>query len=285
MIDFTAKHRHLHKLEFLITTRPGFLFHDAGTSRLACCTCRARPGSKLFNITPAILLAFCFRLHLSLHCTLSPLFLEYLTIMSSRGITPPAQDDQNTFNPTGRLRKPPPVTPKRFSKFFTPRSSAGCVSKPTVTRAGRQLRDITHQSSLNSRVAPPRQHRTSNKKSVAFQDLNVNSKALQTPTSSSRKRKSYATPESSPPQQSSPCKRIRSDNVIPSSPPAYLEEQPGYERSITPEPREPPPRIRRSQKGSAASRMLERSFGGAEYITRGRRRDNCIRSLSLSVLD
>ncbi|QDS77331.1 hypothetical protein FKW77_004966 [Venturia effusa] len=196
--------------------------------------------------------------------------------MSSRGITPPVGNDQNVFNPTGRLRKPPPVTPKRFSKFFTPRTSTGRVSKPTVTRAGRQLRDITDQSSLNSRVPHPRQFRTPSKKSVAFQDVNVKSKALQTPTSSSRKRKSYATPESSPPQQSSPCKRIRSDDVIPSSPPAYLDDLPVYERSMTPELREPPPRIRRAHGGSAASRMLERSFGGADYIARGRRRDNCI---------
>ncbi|KAE9969500.1 hypothetical protein BLS_005339 [Venturia inaequalis] len=170
--------------------------------------------------------------------------------MSSRGITPPVNDDQNVFNPTGRLRKPPPVTPKRFNKFFTPRSSAGRVSKPTVTRAGRQLRDITHQPSLNSRVAPPRQHRTPNKKSVAFQDIHAGPKALQTPTSSSRKRKSYATPESSPPQLSSPCKRIHLDDVIPSSPPAFLDDLPMYERSITPEPREPPPRIRRAQGGN-----------------------------------
>lgn len=204
--------------------------------------------------------------------------------MSSRGITPPVNDDQNLFNPTGRLRKPPPVTPKRFSKFFTPRSSAGRVSKPTATRAGRQLRDITHQSSLNARVAPPRQHRTPNKKSVVFQDINANSKALQTPTSSSRKRKSYATPESSPPQRSSPCKRVRPDDAIPSSPPAFLDDLHVYQRSITPEPRAPPPRIRRAQGGCAASRVLERSFGGSEYITRGRRRDNCTRSLFSIVL-
>lgn len=202
--------------------------------------------------------------------------------MTGRGITPPAQEQQNVFNTNGKLRKPPPVTPKRFSKFFTPRSSATRVSKSTGTRAGRQLRDITHQSALNSRTGPSR-YRSPNKKTVAFQDLNVHPKVLQTPTSSSRKRKSYATPESSPPQQSSPCKRTRSDDVIPSSPPAYLDDLPVYERSISPESRQPPPRIRRATGGSATARTLQRSFGGAEYITRGRRRDNCIRALHSNI--
>jgi hypothetical protein len=196
--------------------------------------------------------------------------------MSGRGVTPPAQEQQHV-NTNGKLRKPPPVTPKRFSKFFTPRSSANRASKPTSTRAGRQLRDITHQSSLNSRTGPTK-HRSTNKKTVAFQDLEAHPKVLQTPNSSARKRKSYATPESSPPQQSSPCKRVRSDDVIPSSPPAYIDDLPAYERSITPEPRQPPPRIRRATGGTDAARMLQRSFGGAEYITRGRKKDNCIRS-------
>jgi hypothetical protein len=202
--------------------------------------------------------------------------------MTGRGITPPAQEQQNVSNANSKLRKPPPVTPKRFTKFFTPRSSASRVSKLTGSRAGRQLRDITHQSALNSRTGPSR-YRSPNKKTVAFQDLNELPKALHTPNLSSRKRKSYATPESSPPQQSSPCKRVCSDDVIPSSPPAYLDNLPVYaqERSISPE-RTPLPVIRRATAGNSTARILQRSFGGAEYITRGRRRDNCIRLLDSS---
>jgi hypothetical protein len=196
--------------------------------------------------------------------------------MSGRGITPPAEEQHNIFNPSNKLKKPPPVTPKRFTKFFTPRSSTCRVSKATSSRAGRQLRDITHQSTLNTRIGPSRL-RSPNKKTVAFQDLDAQPKVFQTPSLSSRKRKPYATPETSPVHQSSPCKRVRTDDVIPSSPPAYLDDLPVYERSISPEPRQPPPRIRRSTAGSSTARTLQRSFGGAEYITRGRRRDNCIR--------
>jgi hypothetical protein len=194
--------------------------------------------------------------------------------MAGRGNTPPTEEHHPV---SGKLRKPPPVTPKRFSKFFTPRSSANRVSKPTASRAGRQLRDIT-QSALNSRTGPYHQRNRSPKKTVAFQDLNALAKASHTPTSSARKRKSYVTPESSPPQ-SSPCKRVCLDDVIPSSPPAFLTDDLPVcvERSISPEPRLPPPRIRRAMDGNVNRRILQRTFGGGEAITRGRRRDTCIR--------
>src|ERR1700712_3185143 len=51
---------------------------------------------------------------------------------------------------TSKPKRPPPITPKRFSKFFTPRSSASQAARLSATRAGRQLRDIT-TSAINRR--------------------------------------------------------------------------------------------------------------------------------------
>jgi hypothetical protein len=169
-----------------------------------------------------------------------------------------------------KLKKPPPVTPKRFQKFFTPRSSASRASKQSLSKSGRQLRDIT-QSGLNRRAG---QRTRSPRKTVVFED------AVDTPPT--KKRKLYITPDSSPPR-SSPCKNtISSDDIanigaIPSSPPSFLPDEDMHilYRSLSPEPRKPPPRIQRARALGVSGRILQRSFGVEAVV--GRRPDNCSR--------
>ena len=93
-----------------------------------------------------------------------------------------------------KLRKPPPITPRRFTKFFNPRSS----STPSSSRAGQELRDIT----LN---AVNRVHQESHDLSLDFGDL----PAL--PPSKRRRGNRSPSPciDSSPPR-SSPCQRLSS---------------------------------------------------------------------------
>lgn len=51
-------------------------------------------------------------------------------------------------------KKPPTVTPKRFTKFFTPRPSITTRGR-TQSKAGRQLRDITKNGSNRRRTVKP----------------------------------------------------------------------------------------------------------------------------------
>jgi hypothetical protein len=167
-----------------------------------------------------------------------------------------------------KLRKPPPVTPKRFQKFFTPRSSVSRAS----SKSGRQLREIT-QSGLNRRAG---QRMRSPRKTVVFDDT------INTPPT--KKRKLYITPDSSPPR-SSPCKNPLSSedvsHIIPSSPPAFLQDEDLHisYRSLSPEPRKLPPRIVRARAMGVSGRILQRSFA-VEGIQGGRRPDNCSRMFS-----
>jgi hypothetical protein len=173
-----------------------------------------------------------------------------------------------------KLRKPPPVTPKRFQKFFTPRSSASRTSKQSLSKSGRQLREIT-QSGLNRRAG---QRTRSPRKTVVFED------AIETPPT--KRRKLYITPDSSPPR-SSPCKNailsldLADIGIIPSSPPSFLpdEDMTILERSLSPEPRRPPPRIQRARALGVSGRILQRSFGTDAVV--GRRPDNCSRMFKL----
>ncbi|KAF2276376.1 WD40 repeat-like protein [Westerdykella ornata] len=162
-------------------------------------------------------------------------------------------------------KKPPPITPKRFTRFFTPRNSR---RMPSGTKSSRKLQDIT-RSAINR--APHGTHRktTTPRKTVNFAD--VPSEKVQTPQLSSRKRRAaaaYLSPVSSP-LQSSPSKRPR--HVTP--PPAdFLED----ELPIIEEPPHYPTPIRRLRTSGGPSRTLQRSFGGLLGTGRGFIRDHCV---------
>ncbi|KAI8932022.1 hypothetical protein NX059_010916 [Plenodomus lindquistii] len=159
-----------------------------------------------------------------------------------------------------KQKRPPPITPKRFSRFFTPRNSKNGSSRTHLSRSGRQLQDIT-RSALNR---SHEKHKTTPKKTVNFVDIE---NPMQTPSSSTRKRKGpYLSPETSP-AQSSPSKRSR--YVTPETF-AILEDSPAFdEPAIYPAP------IRRVKTLGGASRTLQRSFGGILSVGRGFRRDHC----------
>lgn len=156
-------------------------------------------------------------------------------------------------------KRPPPITPKRFTRFFTPRNSRNGSSRTTLSSSGRQLQDITRAALNRSQNA----QRTTPRKTVNFADVE---NQMQTPHSSSRKRKNpYLSPETSP-AQSSPSKRSR--YVTP--PFEILEDAPLFE-----EPPVFPAPVRRIRTLGSASRTLQRSFGGILSVGRGFRRDHC----------
>ena len=163
-----------------------------------------------------------------------------------------------------KLKKPPPITPKRFQKFFTPRTSTH-RSSAALSRSGRQLQDITRAALNRSSNAS---HRTTPRKTVNFADIDVENN-VQTPQLSSRKRKTpYLSPESSP-AQSSPTKRHKF-----TTPPPFtiLEDAPEFDEPPVPIFPEP---IRRLKSLGGTARKLTRSFGGILAVDRGLRRDHC----------
>jgi WD40 repeat protein len=158
-------------------------------------------------------------------------------------------------------KRPPPITPKRFTRFFTPRNSKNASSRTALSSSGRQLQDITRAALNRSRAAT----RTTPRKTVNFADVENNQ--MKTPTSSSRKRKTlYLSPETSP-VQSSPSKRSR---YVTPPPITILEDAPTFD-----EPPVFPVPVRRLRTLGGVSRTLQRSFGGTLSVGRGFRRDHC----------
>lgn len=159
-----------------------------------------------------------------------------------------------------KQKRPPPITPKRFTRFFTPRNSKNGSSRTTLSSSARQLQDITRSALNRSHAA----HRTTPKKTVNFVDIE---NQMQTPQTNSRKRKhAYLSPETSP-AQSSPSKRSRYV-----TPPAFsiLEDSPAFD-----EPLVFPAPVRRLRSLGGPSRMLQRSFGGVLSLGRGFKKDHC----------
>jgi hypothetical protein len=157
-------------------------------------------------------------------------------------------------------KRPPPITPKRFTRFFTPRNSKNVSARTAPSRSSRQLQDITRSAINRSHVTP----RTTPRKTVNFVDVE---NQMQTPHSSARKRKTpYLSPETSP-LQSSPSKRSR---YVTPPPFEILDEHSG-----TDEPAVFPRPVRRIRSLGGTSRTLQRSFGGILSVGRGFRRDHC----------
>lgn len=165
--------------------------------------------------------------------------------------------------------KPPTITPRRFTKFFTPRQTANGVSKSgRRSRSGRQLRDIT-RNALNRRAQNP----TSKLQlENGFEDVE-----RKTPeTRAGKKRKLLPTPESSP-AQSSPSKRA---NIYQDPIRIYQEEvetsdDEGSLCSLLEELKPFPPPVRRLREEISSRRLLQRSFGGMRAIGRGKIFDHC----------
>ncbi|KAF2706069.1 WD40 repeat-like protein [Pleomassaria siparia CBS 279.74] len=170
---------------------------------------------------------------------------------------------------TRKPKKAPPITPKRFTRFFTPRNSTHGSSSVTLGASGRQLQDITRAAVNRSKNDSSR---TTPRKTVNFADAMVEN-SVETPKNTRKRKTPYLSPETSP-AQSSPSKRSRfvtpppfdilEDNVLDD------DERPVFNGpSMHIEP------IRRLKGLGVTSRQLQRSFGGARSIGRGFLRDHC----------
>ena len=104
---------------------------------------------------------------------------------------------------SAKRKQPPTVTPKRFTRFFTPRSSLGRGSKIGASRQA--LRDITASGTNRKSTA---RRRTPTKDSIQIFDENEESLQIH----KKRKIRDPVTPETTP-DRSSPLKRIRKQSL------------------------------------------------------------------------
>ena len=178
-------------------------------------------------------------------------------ILDSSPIRGRGQDgpDHNALKPRGL----PTVTPKRFNKFFTPRASLS-TRGGRQSKAGRQLRDITRNGANRRRSIQP------------LRLLGDGDENEQEPFERPIKRRKVSMDISSSPPRSSPTKCDRmletSQTDAPLSPIASEDDA----LSDMLEEFDPFPKpIRRLRKTRPSHRILERSFGGHDGISQGRR--------------
>ncbi|KAK6431537.1 hypothetical protein LTR95_012301 [Oleoguttula sp. CCFEE 5521] len=158
-----------------------------------------------------------------------------------------------------KLRKPPTVTPKRFTKFFTPRNVAsGGRGRPS--RAGRQLRDIT-RNAVNARHAL----QTGNSLGDGLSD-----ELSSRPTK--RRKQSFdlcsSPPVSSPLWRSHPAASdidVCVDQAVSEIAEEHEDDLPDMLEALRPFPAP----IRTLRQHGKARRILERSFGGYSSTARG----------------
>ncbi|KAG8631185.1 hypothetical protein KVT40_000325 [Elsinoe batatas] len=164
---------------------------------------------------------------------------------------------------SSRPKRPPTITPKRFTRFFTPRQNVVETRKSRkATTASRKLRDIT-KSAINQKTASPR-----------LQPMKVEEDDIENLTPRrSKRRKLTPVPESSPIQlQSSPSRHVGEFKPIDLFDDAASVEDTDqlcddFSRLPTP--------IRRIRP-SNTTRLLQRSFGGPSVLQRGLIKDLCV---------
>lgn len=164
---------------------------------------------------------------------------------------------------SSKPRRPPTITPKRFTRFFTPRQSVAETRRSkTGSKAHRQLQDIT-KNAVNRKPRSPR-HVPAN-----FDDEDIENS---TPRRSKR-RKLTPVPESSPVQLlSSPSKNLGDFKPIDLF--EDTESVRDVDQLCVDFARLPVP-IKRLRSCNT-SRILQRSFGGPSVLQRGYLRDPCI---------
>lgn len=124
---------------------------------------------------------------------------SYATNFSAHATSPPPPSIESIESI--KVKRPPPITPRRFTRFFTPRSSSDRSGNASSQgRSGRQLRDIT-ANAINRRAAD-QSHKASGLFTNGLDDENGD---VQTPRPSKR-RKLISPPPQSSPIQSSPLK-------------------------------------------------------------------------------
>lgn len=163
-------------------------------------------------------------------------------------------------------KKPPTVTPKRFNKFFTPRPSLS-TRAGRQSKAGRQLRDITKNGANRRRYSG----RPQCDPFEIDENVPASSRAI-------KRRKVFVDLAGSPPQ-SSPLKYIQPASPMPipvdaTSSPTQVDHDALLEML---DPFQPLPKpIRRLRQQGPSQRILQRSFGGYDALSRGYRGfDHC----------
>lgn len=168
----------------------------------------------------------------------------------------PRSSSGSVFGTTKKERRNPTVTPNRFNKFFAPRNSLS-TRGGRQSKAGRQLQDIT-RNAVNRR-----------RSGLAVRDEFAAEAETHLHSSRPFKRRKFSTDLHSSPPQSSPLKHVQAAEPIP-----ILEEDLS-EAETLPEVFEQlkpfPKPVRRFQKTGSSRRILERSFGGYDALSRGSR--------------
>ena len=183
---------------------------------------------------------------------------------------------------SSKPKKAPSITPRRFTRFFTPVSTLSARSRSS--KSGQKLRDITksanNRNSLDGLPQPKLNPGLDHLEDIQFE----------TPR---KRRKILPTPESSPAQPlSSPCRpssyappgrvyhvdAADDDDDDDDSCMSVDEDEDGDSHDVDePQvlPLPPPQPIRRLRQNGANSRLLHRSFGGSRTLNRGRQLDHC----------
>lgn len=160
---------------------------------------------------------------------------------------PPSSPPASSIT-SSRQRGLPSVTPKRFSRFFAPRSSTASRSKSSrQSRSARHLRDITNSAANRGKTGT----RRTPKKALDFAQENV-------PTSTPKKRKAPTEPESSPIQDSPSRKSQRL--IAREDTPVDDVELPQIEEFLPP--------IHKLRISTSSSQILRRSFGSFSHWPR-----------------
>jgi len=167
-----------------------------------------------------------------------------------------------------KMKRPPTITPKRFTRFFAPRQPV--QSKGKISRAGRQLRDITG-TAVNQR----RQEATKQ------QDVKISDKDVSIQVTPSRKRRKVLPSPDSSPLHPSPSKRVDAplrpipifEDIL-AEDCDYSDHDELFKDAII-HPKSYPKPIRRIREDKTANRVLLRGFGGSSGVGRGRVRDHC----------
>nr|POF13887.1 cell division cycle protein cdt2 [Quercus suber] len=156
---------------------------------------------------------------------------------------------------SGKLKGLPTVTPKRFTKFFTPRASLSTCST-RQSKAGRRLRDITKNGVNRGRIL-----------GADFLNLDGGDDQACRPH---KRRKPCLEPLSSPRLQSSPLKRVNAMSSekledVPSQLDFSSDEELCDHFEHLRSSRKP---IRQLCHTGRSQRVLERSFGGPDVAPR-----------------
>ena len=164
-------------------------------------------------------------------------------------------------------KKPPNVTPKRFTKFFTPRSTLSSRGG-RQSKAGRQLRDITKNGTNRRRNTRP------------LQRLDLNPADDDEAAGRPLKRRRFSIDIASSPPLSSPLKHAQNIDqvrVFEDAPKSPAVSDGDVSSKLFDDFQPFPQPLRRLRQAGRSQRILQRSFGGFDACTRGwRGYNNCV---------